>query len=1463
LVEGEKAESGRPIAMPAPLTFHSEQTRVTVRLDVRTPQPVPTGAPTRSTGPHRLAFRSATVARLSRRRTGALGAAAISIFVIFILLGEGIPINGLASSSPPPPVAPTHPFAKSAPVAKVHSATPRGPSRSLCLLEALTLPGCPKIQGPNPSAGIEATSSPSGWSNVTPNPLPSSYPQQRFEAAMTYDPALSGDLLFGGVVASPSYEVTDDTWLYSGGVWTQLINASACGATLCPPARALAMMAYDPTDHQVLLFGGVPEYGVSGVALGDTWAYSNGAWVNLTATITGAPSPRLDGAMVFDTADNLDLLFGGQNAAGNTLGDTWVFAHDTWTNVTAGLTTAPDPRAGASIADSPNGYILLFGGEDNGNLSGNGCYAGGPYMGWWFENGHWAPMLYSPGCIPRPEGPAGALAASPAVTYGFPCGRTDAALAWSPGNHLFVLFGGFGATGAGCNSVFYSYLNDTWFDPTASGGMFTWLNTSAVGAPPARDAMGYVSDDSAGFFLVFGGYVGSGAANDVWRFYLPLSARFNGPATIQVNQINFDQFQMAAYGGTGDLIYQFHTQELKAGDTRELAGTGCDPFFGNSSYPVPSGGVALIDCSPAASSYNYFRITATVTDIGNITHPFITSNWTVEVIPQEKLKVWSQYGPDFYEGFSINNIFVLYAELDNAAPDSISGNMGGYNVFFTATTNNSDGLWFNSSAVDMDVVYPGDSLVVTATWSDWTENVTLPIKCIDTPPWLQIAVQLGSLATNGNLFKSSGTGPWNLTYSVTEKVTLNFNSLFNFSIPIPLVSGNYSLIPSVTLTYSETSSGVITLGGEFSLSPPSVNLGIVSLKLTAALTVTGKFSVSTDPNGSLNPVWVSASVGLSLTATVNASIPLYGFDILGVKVGFTLDISIAPSIALDLLLLPSTNASQDFIPGLGLMLSGLLGVFTLPLSIAIAFSIAIASVSIGGTASIALNFQIEPPPFALSGGWLNASFFVAASFLFFSTMWTFWMGSFPFGQGQEPARRLGVPVPAPYDNGSSAPWSLAPRYYNVTGYDQVVWSAHATQGTAVSDIYPNAGITAAPTAAGADLFFTNDQVNLPETNGLTVSGLNLNGADNSLTAIPSPPHPNFILARPQATHLPDGSLYVLWDGIPDSETGAAGPTALNQIELQGAHYYPSNSTWGPVHTWTSWGIADSYLVDATGGTPQVIALLSNVALPSDTSPERLVTFNLDSGTLLSNTSVVDLDALLAYRAGGGWVAAQTFDGNYSVVDVASGTDVAIPVGTPASGTLVSASFAAGSLSTLVLLYRTPTGMLANLVNLSSSTLIATVPLNQATTQVQALWSNGIYYLAAATPSGIETWSETGGTWTNLTSARVTDPTNLGLVQSGTSLLVYALLVSGPSTRPTKDLYLLEIGVVLPAVSSVAPGAAPTSAAPAPDYALFLGIAAAASVLILAGVAIWTHRRSRTPPPMAESAPAPGSPPPTG
>jgi hypothetical protein len=1392
------------------------------------------------------------------------GSAAAVLAVLLILL-QGVPQTAalpdggrvLPAVSVPAP-DPTH---------AVTPVAPRALARSTCLLEQLA--DCDEEGTPTGAPGIPSASGASGWTNITPQPLPASYPTPRYDPMMAFDPLLDGVLLFGGEATVPAGTTLDDTWLYQAGNWTELAGGSSCSATTCPPARGLGMMAFDPTDNQMVLFGGVPVYGETSVVLGDTWAFYGGAWHNLTGTTGTAPSARFDAAFVEDTADDYDLLYGGQNASGATLGDTWTFAFDTWTNITAALPRSPDPRAGASIGASPDGHILLLGGEDNGTLVENDCYGGGPYMGWWFYHGGWQPMNYTATCLPvhRDGGLGGSLPIR-APTYGSPCPRVNAALGWSPGNRLFVLFGGYGETGSACSTFPLFDLNDTWYDPTAPGGNYTWVEAGNASAPSARSGAGYATDYAIGYFVVFGGYAQS-PTNDLWRFYLPLTALFTGPSTIQIGGVaGFDQFQLQAYGGSGDLSYQFSTVSVRPGDTRQLAGSGCDPFWGNSSYPVPSGGLATFNCQPLPTSYNVYRITATVRDLTNTNVTY--SNWTVTVAPQEKLRVWSEYGPYFYTGYTMSNTFIVYAEVDNQAPNSLYGVIDNLTVPFSATSNNSDGLWFNSSSVGMGGITPGSSLVVFATWSDWSDNATLPIKEIITPHWLQAAVELGELYTNGLLFKPGGKGPFNLTYSISETFPLAFGKLFNCSIPIPLLSGNYSLIPSVTFTYGETSTGHITVGGAFQFAPPTINLGVAALALSASLSLQGTFSVSANPDGDLNPQWVSAVLGLTLTAKVNFSIPIYGIDILGATIGFVMNIAIAPSIALKLLLLPSAYPGQDFISGIGLALSQLLGTFTLPLTVAVAFGLAIASVSIGGTASIALNFIFAPPPFSLSEGWANLSAFVSAQFLFWSCMWTFWSGSFAFGPDAPPQRPFGAlngPLVPPYDNGTGATWTLASRYYNGSGYDANVWDPSGSSGIAVSDLYPQAAVVAAPSQEGSYLLFTNDRVAEPQEQGLTVSGYRLDSTNNSFTALPSPTDPGFVIARPQVAHLPDGDLYGLWDALPAAEIGEAGPLGLTNVELQGAVFYPANETWGPIRTWTTSGFADSYQVDASDGAGEVLALVSNTPVPSASSAERLLVFDLATGGVETNASVSGLNSIVSYRSATGWAVVELLDGNVSVINAATGAVVALPVSVPGSPPLTAASFLAGSSNLIWLLYRTRQAETAYVVNLSSQKVEATLPLGPATEELAGLASGATVYLAASTPSGIQTWSESGGQWANLTAFSVLDASDLGLVQSGSGLLVYALLGSGPTNTPTENLFLGELGVAIAPVTGPTPPAtpSPSSGSPAsPDYGLYLVLAAAAAAVVLAVVAIAVRRTpprgaatdGHTTPPPPNPSPAP-------
>ncbi|HYK93489.1 MAG TPA: kelch repeat-containing protein, partial [Thermoplasmata archaeon] len=427
---------------------------------------------------------------------------AACLVLVALVLVEGIPtafapISARAPHGPTFSVRPA-PSHTAPAIAPRSSATPTGSAASplgrtpgLCTVDPL--PWCPRFDRSAPQVPSPLADATSSWKNLSPIPYPASYPSPRSGASLAYSPDLHGSLLFGG---SATGGLAQDTWLYSGGNWSELVAPTTCTVTTCPSPRTDAMMTYDLTDHEAVLFGGLNQYGFPAGVLGDTWAFAGGSWKNITSTVGTAPSPRYDGSMVFDSGDGYVLLFGGANSTGVPVGQTWKFTAGHWTNLTGSLTQAPEAREGAAIADSPLGWVMLFGGLGVTSVIQNNYYStGGPYVVWWFHNGSWLPAVTPV----APHAPTGAAGAS---EYFGPCGRFDAALAWSPKNDRFVVFGGLGTPGTtySCASSIFSFpLNDTYVYTNTLGSGFTyWYNDTTPGAPSPRSGMGYTSDYSAG-----------------------------------------------------------------------------------------------------------------------------------------------------------------------------------------------------------------------------------------------------------------------------------------------------------------------------------------------------------------------------------------------------------------------------------------------------------------------------------------------------------------------------------------------------------------------------------------------------------------------------------------------------------------------------------------------------------------------------------------------------------------------------------------------------------------------------------------------------------------------------------------------------------------------------------------------------------------------------------------------------
>jgi len=178
-----------------------------------------------------------------------------------------------------------------------------------------------------------------------------------------------------------------------------------------PTPRDNFMTAYDAGRTQTILFGGLQA---DGTILGDTWGWDGSNW---TQRATTGPPAREAGTMAYGNGQM--LLFGGDQGA--YLSDTWMWngASNTWTQMQP--THVPGARNHSVMAYDGHG-IVLFGGNGAGNVL---------LSDTWVWNGH--DWVLQPG-------------PSPSV-------RELAAMAFDTVRQRVVLFGGIGAAGP---------LSDTW-----------------------------------------------------------------------------------------------------------------------------------------------------------------------------------------------------------------------------------------------------------------------------------------------------------------------------------------------------------------------------------------------------------------------------------------------------------------------------------------------------------------------------------------------------------------------------------------------------------------------------------------------------------------------------------------------------------------------------------------------------------------------------------------------------------------------------------------------------------------------------------------------------------------------------------------------------------------------------------------------------------------------------------------
>lgn len=279
--------------------------------------------------------------------------------------------------------------------------------------------------------------------------------------------------------ASPTPELRTpgplgDTWVLSASHWQRVEGAG-------PTPRYAGALAYDPTRHWYVLFGGQS----ASTSLDDTWLYDGRTWKHVHPA--HQPSARRAAAMAYDPKRQLVVLYGGlvqDHGEGHPASDTWTWDGIDW-QMMQDSGASPGPRFGSEMTSSSDG-VLLFGGSEFKN---DGFYADA----WRWDGVQWARV---------DRGPT-------------PPARSFAALAWVDADSSLFVYGGSGLNPDASGGANGTPLSDAW---ALKGGKWQQILTSG---PAARAQANAMLDGSHRDVLIMFGMTGTRCpdpTNEVWAW---------------------------------------------------------------------------------------------------------------------------------------------------------------------------------------------------------------------------------------------------------------------------------------------------------------------------------------------------------------------------------------------------------------------------------------------------------------------------------------------------------------------------------------------------------------------------------------------------------------------------------------------------------------------------------------------------------------------------------------------------------------------------------------------------------------------------------------------------------------------------------------------------------------------------------------------------------------------------------
>ena len=714
---------------------------------------------------------------------------------------------------------------------------------------------------------------------------------------------------------------------------------------------------------------------------------------------------------------------------------------------------------------------------------------------------------------------------------------------------------------------------------------------------------------------------------------------------------------------------------------------------------------------------------------GTVTVNGGTINTTIAFTASVTFAEVQQYSGIFLTNVSQFNTIGVYAGIGPERPVLVWAYIGTANYSLTET-NCSQGL-YTLSSLNMGLLPPNSALDVYMEYSNTTVTRTVQLNIVSTPAWLM------SLINNGLLLYSYPPqyemGQWNNSYSIMVLDGLPFASILGVNSPLAVVGGLFSFIPDEGTQVLIQSAGSITMKSYFAAGSTPITLPAMSIASDAVglspsfpisfkLGMTGIFAVAND-----TIYWTSSTMHLSISGSITIDVPIvgYGFQVPDygfIGIGLSLAFTIAPTIALTMALAAAKNSSYEFIPGLDMMITSIVASLSLPVTVAIVAGVGFANIEGGGTLTFNIILGLNPPPLNFSGNIMGELFLKWNALIWSGTIWSM------SGQLYNWSDPVGATDP-------SGNFSVIPRYYNTSNYGDYVWKNGSWNGTAVNDIYPFTSVSAARSGDAAYILYSADNTHLPEYQGLGIDMIAANSTTRNASSIAGPSVRGEDITNPAVAQLPGGDIGALWDAVPYQDMKVANPFQVSRVTLQYSYYETGTNKWSKPTNVTTSGIANSFKLNYSRGSPFGAVLWSKNA----TSPDYFQIYDLATGTMVFNASINNASNIISYRSASQTSVIQLLNGSYILVSCNIATGALSVYQMPGAGTGYSvkqAGIAQNSSSEVYVLYQNGTYgylfMVYNDSNLSSWSTVYYTPLSTAISMVRYIYAGDLSYLAEST-----------------------------------------------------------------------------------------------------------------------------------